>query len=108
MKYSISWLNKGCWNFVKKYKSGKYTVHIDSTGTKLWEYKGYIHRENGPAWIWYSGDKEWFLNGEMHREDGPAIENNNGIKQWWLNDNPYTEKDWKIEMRKRKLKKIGL
>ena len=51
--------------------------------------------------------KEWRLpNGELHREDGPAMEHNNGYKFWYINDVEYTEQDYKLEMRSRKLKQL--
>jgi len=52
-----------------------------------------------------NGDKVWKLpNGKWHRENGPAIEYYNGGKEWWINDIQYTEQEYKIEMRSRKLK----
>jgi len=69
---------------------------------------GYWHREDGPAVITSGGNKYWYINGEQHREDGPACEYVSGSKQWWLNDIEYTEQDWKVETRKRKLKELGL
>jgi hypothetical protein len=58
---------------------------IDEDGNKLWKLaSGKYHREDGPASIWNDGRKEpWFLN---------------GIK--------YTEKEYKLEMRSIKLKKL--
>jgi len=62
----------------------------------------YIVRE------YFAGEKTWYMNGVRHREDGPAIECINGVKGWWLNNKPYSEGDWKIEMRQRKLERLGL
>ena len=53
------------------------------------------------------GTKSWYLNGKRHREDGPAIEWPDGTKWWYLNDIKYSEPSFKIEMRKRKLDKMG-
>jgi hypothetical protein len=51
-----------------------------------------------------SGDKYWRLpNGDLHREDGPAIEGSNNNKYWYINGINYTEQEYKIEMRSRKL-----
>jgi len=38
---------------------------------------GKLHREDGPAWIYYDSDglilrENFFINGEPHREDGPS------------------------------------
>jgi len=88
---------------------GKYTVKTFATGDIEWWYNGHIHREDGPAWERANGDKVWYLNGRLHREDGPAMDYGDGEKSWWLNGVNYPlEKEWKREMRKRKLKALGL
>tara|TARA_R110000868_G_scaffold77151_3_gene221248 strand:+ start:1825 stop:2085 length:261 start_codon:yes stop_codon:yes gene_type:complete len=60
---------------------------IDSLGTKKWHLNGLVHREDGPAIIWYNGDKSWYLNGVRHREDGPAFEFCDGSKKWYYHGN---------------------
>jgi len=71
---------------VKTYKVGKYTIKVDEDGDKWWHYKN-----------------------KVHREDGPACESKNpGNTMWYLNDNMYYEEEWIIEMRKRKLRKMGI
>ena len=50
--------------------------------------------------------KVWKLpNGLCHREDGPGYETS-GTKSWYLNSIEYTEKNYKIEMRSKKLNKL--
>jgi len=70
---------------MRKYKEGKYTI-----------------------WKYDDGSKVWRINGKWHREDGPANERADGSKEWWLNGKRYTEKEWRLEMRKKKLKVLGL
>jgi len=70
---------------MKKYKEGKYIVK---------------------EWLW--GEKEWYLNDVLHREDGPACEYPNGGGEWWLGGIEYSEHEWKLEMRKRKMELLGL
>jgi len=92
----------------KEYKEGKYDIVIRDE-VKYWCYKGLIHRENGPAVK--AGDSEhWYKHGKLHREDGPAQEWFNGEKEkfWYLDNKAYSEKEYNIEMRKRKLKVLGL
>ena len=51
------------------------------------------------------GNKFWKLpSGKRHREDDPAVEWGNGDKFWHLNGIKYTEQEYKIETRSRKLK----
>jgi len=69
---------------VKEHKEGKYIIYE-----------------------WVTG-KEWYKNGERHREDGPAVEFVNGAKFWYLNSKVYLKKEWKNEMRRRKLELLGL
>jgi len=56
-------------------------------GTKVWNYKHELHREDGPAVITVYGEKMWFLNGEK-----------------------YTETDWNKHplIRKKKLEALGI
>jgi len=90
-------------------KEGKYIIREFDSGTKEWYYKGELHREDGAAWEYRNGTKVWYINGKQHREDGPAWEYKSGTKEWWLdNKRYYKEKDWKIEMRRRKLELLGI
>jgi len=70
---------------IKQYKKGKYTIVEHVAGTKVWNYKH-----------------------ELHREDGPAVEMYDGDKRWFLYDEEYTEEEWIKEMRRRKLEALRL
>jgi len=53
------------------------------------------------------GDKEWVLpNSSLHREDGPAVERSDGYRAWYMNNVNYTERQYKYEMRSRKLTEL--
>jgi len=106
--FTLNRLEKHGWNFVKRYSSGKYTVNIADDGDKVWALDETVHRKNGPAIIYFAGDKEWLIDGLEHRENGPAIEYSNSDKEWYLEGEEYSEKEWIIEMRRRKLKKLGI
>ena len=67
----------------KKRKVGKHIVKTVYT-TEVQLYKEKLHSENGPALLI------------------------DGIKQWYLNGDVYSEKDWKLKMRKLKMKALGL
>jgi hypothetical protein len=86
----------------------KSKLTIDKYGTKKWKLpNGLLHREDGPACEWNDSDyKAFYINGELHREDGPAVEYHPGDKVWYLNDIQYTEKEYKNEIRCRKLNKL--
>jgi hypothetical protein len=85
----------------------KSKLTINQDGTKEWKLpNGIRHRENGPAVEYIGGTKSWWINGACHREDGPAIEYGDDYKRWFLNGKQYTEKEYKYEMRSRKLKQL--
>ena len=94
---------------MKEYQVGKYTIQEYSDGSKYW-HDWYLndqrHREDGPAVERSDGYKEWWLNNKLHREDGPAVECRDGNKAWYLNGQPYTESQYKTEIRKMKLERI--
>jgi hypothetical protein len=83
----------------------KSTLSINRDGTKYWKtLNGSLHMEDGPAIEWNGGTKEWWVNGIRHREDGLAVEWSDGNKRWWIDGISYTKKEYKYEMRSRKLK----
>ena len=44
--------------------------------TEQWTLDGKLHREDGPARIWFNGWEEWCQNGEWYREGGlPTVTN---------------------------------
>ena len=69
----------------------KYEVEVYDTGTQFWYFNGKLHREDGPAVIWYDGTQKWYKNGKLHREDGPAAIWGNGTTWWCLNGEQVTE-----------------
>lgn len=68
--------------------------------------QGKLHREDSPAMIFKSGTKLWYYNGIKHRYDGPAYIGSDGGKRWYLNGVEYSEKEYKIKMRKYKISNI--
>lgn len=79
-----------------------------------WRKDGYLHREDGPAYIqYYSSNKKrfeykfWYINGKVHREDGPACilydrRGNEISSVWFINDIQLN--DIEIEKIKQKLR----
>lgn len=58
---------------------------------KWWEQEGKIHRLDGPAVEHPDGGKEWFVNGQHHRLDGPARIKPDGTQEWWVNGRLHRE-----------------
>ncbi len=73
---------------VEKFKYNKHQYKV-----LRWHHNGKLHREDGPAEIWYEDDymiyAGWHWNGPLHREDGPASVHfeRNGAKYefWYIN-----------------------
>jgi len=40
--------------------------HINDDGSEVWIKNGKLHREDGPAVIWYNGHQFWYKNGKLH------------------------------------------
>jgi hypothetical protein len=59
-------------------------AQVDMYGTKWFNDRNELHREDGPAIVWANGDTVWYRNGQMHREDGPALELADGRKEYWI------------------------
>ena len=83
-------------------------------GFKSWYINGKLHRKNRPA-VDSSNKKEYRIDGKLHREYGPAIIYSQAIADqwyygqtihWYLNDKGFTEQEFKIKMRLKKLKFI--
>ena len=68
----------------------KYRVVVDEFGTRYYNTRGQLHRDEGPAIEWIDGGKEWFQNGQMHRIGGPTVEWGS-LRQWFLFGVEYTE-----------------
>jgi hypothetical protein len=85
----------------------KSILSINEYSVSQWKLpNGQLHREDGPAFMNHANTKAWYINGQLHREDGPAIEYLDGSKYWFLNDVEYNEKEYKYEIRSRKLKQL--
>jgi hypothetical protein len=80
-------------------------ARIYPDGTEEWRLNDELHREDGPAVEFPSGTKYWLINGKLHREDGPAMVWKNGFK-YYLNNVEYTEEDYKMKIRLKKLDEI--
>lgn len=54
-------------------------------GMKLWMTKrGYLHRENGPAYVnTATGEERWYYHNVLHREGGPAVTRRDGQQFWY-------------------------
>jgi len=84
------------------------SLKINQFNFKEWFLNGKRHKEDDPAMTNESGSwKEWWIHGKQHREDGPAIINGY-IELHLLDGKHYTKRNWIIEMRKRKLEKLGI
>ena len=64
-------------------------------GCKGLSINGKLHREDGPAFEYASGTKTWWINGSLHRENGPAYEGADGTKEWFINHKQLTEAEFK-------------
>ena len=63
-------------------------------GTKIWlDSHGYMHRDNGPAYVRPDGYKSWYQHGNRHRKDGPAVEWPSGRCEWYLNGSFIRQED---------------
>lgn len=56
---------------------------VDADGTESWTCDGFMHREDGPAFIRPDGYRQWNVNGLIHRNHGPAVEYPGGER--WVN-----------------------
>ena len=54
-------------------------------GTKLHYKDDKLHREDGPAVVYWNGTVEYWVEGKLHREDGPAIIYSTGDAEYWIN-----------------------
>jgi len=77
---------------ITKYRNWKGELHrvdgpakIWADGRQEWWVKGLRHRDDGPAVICSDGGQEWYVNGIRHREDGPACIYSDGSQKWYKN-----------------------
>jgi hypothetical protein len=55
-----------------------------NTGTVTFMKNGFLHREDGPAYIGFKGYKEWLFEGKYHNLNGPAIIYPDGHEEYWV------------------------
>ena len=85
-KYTLSWALDG---YLHREDGPAY---INADGRQIWYLNGQCHRTDGPASIYENGTQTWILNDQFHRTDGPAIIRADGSREWWLNGKRYSEK----------------
>ena len=93
----------------------EFTVELFPNGQTFYAYDGELQKKNmaktvGKYKVTYfdNGAEIWRHNEKLHREDGPAVEYKDGEKEWWLNNQSYREQEWKMNMREKKLKVLGI
>ena len=77
----------------------KYRVVVDEFGTRYYNTRGQLHRDEGPAIEWIDGGKEWYQNGQTHRIGGPAIEWSDSTASWCLFGKEYTESEYHNQLK---------
>ena len=90
-KGTVRWYKDSDCTILHK-EDGPAVVWFD--GEQHWWFDGNIHRTDGPAIVYVDGSVEWRQHGQIHRVDGPAIEWRNGSVEWWLNDTKLTEAEF--------------
>ena len=68
-------------------------------GSIYWYLNNKLHREDGPAIIYWNNTKMWIRHGELHRLDGYAVEsyldddNNN---EYWILGKKYSKEQYPL------------
>jgi hypothetical protein len=57
--------------------------HTDNKGSRRHYRNGLLHREDGPALIYWDETQVWYRNGELHRKGGPAVIYKYGHQAWY-------------------------
>jgi len=72
--------------------------------------KDFTNRKAGKYNVrtWRNGAESCFFNGRAHREDAPALKYSDGRKYWFLDGKQYSKEDWKVEIRRRKFRALGI
>ncbi len=60
-------------------------------GFQEWYQHGKLHRDGEPAVIWPDGTLRWYQHGERHRDDGPAVIKSDGEQRWCQHDELHRE-----------------
>jgi hypothetical protein len=50
---------------------------------RMWLRHGKLHREDGPAVVYYDRTQQWYREDRLHRDDGPAVIHPDGREEWW-------------------------
>lgn len=105
---------------IKPYVSKRYW---DEAKTKLqtvsyYDTDGYLHRDDGPAVIWYdiNGKKEmekWMKHGMLHRLDGPAWvyyyeDGSLASVDYFINDKEYTKEEYEQYIKDMNKEQLGM
>jgi len=64
-------------------KSKQIVRTVDQSGTITYTKDGKLHREDGPAVIYYDGSQCWYKDGKCHRKNGPAVIYSDGSLFWF-------------------------
>ena len=65
--------------------------HTYQDGTVKWYQNGMLHKEDGPAIIFFFGQQEWWINGKKHRDGLPAVIKPDGSQYWYKNGKKHRE-----------------
>lgn len=68
---------------------------------EIWYKDGKMHRVGGPAYR-HRRNLVWYHEGVLSRADGPAVVELGGPKQYWLDGIRYPEKQYRLEIKRRK------
>ncbi len=79
------------WRGALHRKDGPALIELD--GTQRWYRRGKLHRRDGPAVIHADGTQSWYWHNKLHREDGPAVIGADGTREWYLHGEEITEQE---------------
>lgn len=72
--------------------------NTDSNGNQFWyDDFGMLHRDDGPAVIFWNGNMKWYNHGLQHRIDGPAYWCNDTDVEYWINGVHLTEDEFRFQ-----------
>lgn len=69
-------------------------------GTKTWYKEGKKHRVGAPASLWNNGNIEWFFEGLRHCETGPALIYSGRKEEYYIMGVQYSKEDYPIAIMK--------
>lgn len=65
-------------------------AQIFPDSTECYYFHGKLHRRGGPAIISQSGYRAWVVEGRKHRLDGPAVESPGRDDEYWIKGQRFT------------------